>query len=328
MPADVDRPRYAGIDAGSNTFRLLVAAPAADGKGFEFLHARREMTRLGTGLNRSATLDAEAARRSREVLASFAGDIIDSGAAWTVAVGTGALRDAQDGPRFAAGVAADLGLALTVIDQETEALLTITGAGSVFGDDGPLAAFDIGGKSTELVIRGASGTNSTMGFALGVVDLRERFLLRDPPGPGEVAAMRMFIDGILEAANPPRLPPGIPLAGTGGTVTTLAAMNLGLASYDRERINRHVLSRGRMTRLLQLLLSLDGKCRAALPGLEPGRGDLIIPGAVLLLALMDRLGRREVAVSDAGLLEGCLLAGLRNDPPLPKTPTSALRRSW
>ncbi len=315
----------AAIDIGSNTIRLLVAVPTGD--GLAFLFTRLETTRLAAGLRNRGSLDRTAAEASRVVLRSYLEDAERHRAAWVVAVGTAALRDARDGVRFVDEVRRETGLAVTIIDQPTEALLTLRGVTSVLGEQGALAAADLGGRSTEVILRPSAGLPVIHGFRLGAVNLGEDFITGDPPDGKSLRRLRRHLAAALASSSLPHpLAPEFALAGCGGTLTTLAALDLGLGAYDRQRINGHRLTRARVEELLRTMVRLDARSRAVLPGMAADRADIIIPGTMLASALLDRLGRRELVVSDAGILEGCILAALAGDPPLERTPIAS--PSW
>lgn len=307
----------AAVDVGSNTVRLLVARPSARG-GLRPLAFRLQTTRLGGGLAAGGRLGADAVDRSLSVLEDYVSEARSLGATWLVAVGTGALRDAADGRDFARLAEARTGLLLNIVDQRTEALLALAGAESVLGTGLDLALLDIGGRSTELVARDAGSPPWFRGLALGAVVLHERF---SAPRPAGLATMRRELAADLSSADlPGSLPPGMRLAGTGGTFTTLASLDLRLAGYEPGRVNGHRLTLGRLGEILQELAGLDTAGRAALPGMEVGRADIIVEGAALAEALIGRLGRDEVVVCDASLPEGSLLAVLRGEPELRVTP--------
>jgi exopolyphosphatase/guanosine-5'-triphosphate,3'-diphosphate pyrophosphatase len=173
---------------------------------------------------------------------------------------------------------------------------------------GNFLLFDIGGGSTEFVRSRAGRALEAVSVKLGVLDLAERFMDEGPVERTRYDAMAALVGARLAASlTEPILRHGAPaLVGSAGTVTTLTALDLGLESYDPARVHGHGLTRVAVTRLVARLATLTLASRAALPCLEPGRADLIVPGGAICVEAMDRLGFDALVVSDRGLREGIL----------------------
>ena len=197
------------------------------------------------------------------------------------------------------------------------------------GPDGPLptagavgardvVVVDIGGGSTELILARNGLPLHTASIRVGVVHLSEKLLHSDPPSQPELLSLDAKIHEHLDAALaddfssslPFPAPASVRLIGTAGTITTLAAIDLKMTRYEPDRVTNHVLSRAAIGAILHRLAAMPRKQRTTIAGLEPGREDLIIPGAALLLHLMNRFGFEAITVSDAGLLEGILIDAL------------------
>lgn len=312
---------YGAIDLGSNTIRLLVARPSDEGDGLFFYLSRREVTRLAAGLGRRGRLDEGSIRKSLSVLKSYVAEAEDLGAEWIAAVGTGALRDAVDGDRFAERARIETGLHLDIIDQPREAWLTLLGVASVLGQAGEMTAVDIGGWSTEVIRRRPDTAPEIYGLSLGAVGLFEEFIESDPPADEEMKRLALHLGESIGGSDmPDGLPGNVMLVGTGGTFTTLAALDQGLTRYDRDRINGYSLGLDRIMAIQEDLLKKTHRQRENLEGMEPGRADIIISGTSLAAALVGRFKRREIIISDSGILEGCIIAGLRGDPSVAVSP--------
>jgi exopolyphosphatase/guanosine-5'-triphosphate,3'-diphosphate pyrophosphatase len=224
------------------------------------------------------------------------------------AVGTSALREAENSGEFVEKAFHETGIRIEVISGMREAELTAKGVLLDFkGTTGPLI-IDIGGGSTEWIIH--KGESPVCGsLFLGVVTLLERFIKTDPPSPHEIASVIREIDSQLlplKSEISGRSMHVTDFIGTGGTITTLAALDLGLKEYDHEKVHMHGISLDRLYHLRDMLLSLPLSRRKDITGLEKERADLIIPGILLTIRFMEFLGFGMVTVSDCGLLEGLL----------------------
>ena len=172
---------------------------------------------------------------------------------------------------------------------------------------------DIGGGSTELSVgrssapHGAGSTDvATTSLDIGCVRLTERFLVHDPPEPGELAAARAEVRGQVVSARA-QLPPMTSdalLIGLAGTVSTLAALEYDVAVYDRARIHHSVLERAAVDRWLGLLAAEDAATRLTHPGMEGGREDVIVGGVLILAEVMEVFGHSSCLVSEDDILDG------------------------
>lgn len=299
--------RLATVDLGTNTVRLLVVE--AEGREWRPLHQCQRVTRLGEGQAGAGRLLEAPMRRTVDTVSEFIAAARGLGASEIRVVATSAVREAPNRAELLALLRAATGLDASVVSGEEEARLTLQGVAAGLPQlGGSFVLFDVGGGSTELVLGEGGRLGAVVSLQLGVVRLAERF---GDPGPvdwARFALMRGEIDSRLAREIPARIiearPPA--LVGTGGTVTTLAALDLGLPAYDASRVQGHTLARGAVERLLNRLGALAVAERARLPCLEPGRADVIIPGIAICLAVMDRLGYGSLVVSDRGLREGIL----------------------
>jgi exopolyphosphatase/guanosine-5'-triphosphate,3'-diphosphate pyrophosphatase len=299
-------PPLASIDLGTNTVRLLIATEGEN--GLAPLLVKRRITRLGGGFTDASGISAAAQARTVAALEEFSSDLARYSVLRLRAVATSAVRDAVNGADFSAEVVARTGIALEVIGGEEEGLLTLRGVRAGLGaPDGLLLAFDVGGGSTEYTLADGGIPRFTRSLPLGVVRLTE--------GKPEPAAMADKVDRELAAlaAEMARVsaivdPTRCLLAGTAGTATTLAAIDLGMTEYDYRRVNGHWLARDTVADIFNRLLPLTPEERLVVPGMEKGREDLIIAGALVTLKTLDRFGFSGMKVSDFGLLEGVLLS--------------------
>lgn len=303
---------YAAIDVGTNTLRLLIAEAAGLGD-FTILHEEQEITRLGEGLMPARLLRDESRRRSLTVLKRFAETVRSFKAEQVAAVATSAAREARNREELIGEVARETGVTLRVIDGAEEARLTLLGVrhGLRLGSERVLV-MDVGGGSTEFMLARGEAIEAIVSTGLGVVKLTEQYLVSDPPAAGELQALREVVATRIDRLH--RELPGLEatqLIGTAGSPTTLAAIDLGLTAYDREKVQGHWLHLSRIRALLDRLVTAPLRERGRIPGLEPGRADIIVAGASIVVASMERLGYHQMRVSDGGLREGILLDLLR-----------------
>jgi exopolyphosphatase/guanosine-5'-triphosphate,3'-diphosphate pyrophosphatase len=307
--------RVAVVDVGTNSTRLLVAdVDAAAGRVTE-VERRSTVTRLGEGVDASGRLGDGGMGRVRAVLGEYRALIDGAGAPPAVAVLTSAVRDAANGPAFVAQVRGH-GLDARVLSGDVEARLTYLGA--VNGRSGPRTVptlvVDIGGGSTELVVGQGDALRFHASTQAGVVRQAERHLRSDPPTTAELRALTDDVRAVFAAAVP-EAATAVPQAaiGVAGTPTTLAALDLGLQVYDRDRVEGHVLERTTCERLLARLAAMTQAQIAALPGLQPARAPAIVAGTVLLIEALRTFGLARVEVSEHDLLHGTALAVARGE---------------
>jgi exopolyphosphatase/guanosine-5'-triphosphate,3'-diphosphate pyrophosphatase len=298
--------RLASIDLGSNTIHLLVVDVGTDGAWRIVEHDQR-VTRLGEGLARSGRLGEGPMTRATAVVAEFAARAQQAGAGDVTIVATSAVREAANGMDFAAALERRVGHAVRIVSGDDEARLTLRGVlRGLRPAPHTLVTFDIGGGSTEYVLARGADVVAAVSLRMGVVPLAERYPFADPVDSATFRRLQDEVRGRLVAEVPPSIREAKPevLVGTAGTITTLAALDLGLLTYDRDLVQGHRLSRAAIERVRDRLAALDVGGRAALPCLEPGRADLIVPGVAIVIATLDVLGLDHVVVSDWGLREG------------------------
>ena len=298
----------AAVDCGTNSIRLLVA-DLVDGRLVE-LDRRMRIVRLGEGVDRTGSLSAAALDRTFAALREFA-DVIDAaGVQRTRMCATSATRDADNRDEFVAGCTAILGVPPEVISGAEEAAAAFRGATAELPRDelpAPYLVVDIGGGSTELVL-GTDAVEQSISVDIGCVRLTERRLPSDPPTPNEVAAAEADVADALDAAavavDGSR---ASTLVGLAGSVTTVAALALGLTAYDPTRIHRSRTSYDAVDRITESLLAATRADRLEIPVMHPGRADVIAAGAMVLRAVMRWWSVDEVVASERDILDGIAL---------------------
>lgn len=297
-------PLIAALDLGSNTFRLMLAEAGelwADKKVFQHI------PRLSEHLTPGGHFAPAALARAWEALGDFDSRIRAAGAARVLAGATMAARLAADGPEFLAAIRDRYGWEALILSGEEEARLTATGVLSGLSPRPERSLiFDIGGRSTEFVSAAGRDLIRSRSLSLGVVALTEEFL-SDPVAPGQLEQVAEASRRVLRAADFSDLDDNFSLVGTAGTVTTVAALLLNLKEYDPDLVNNARLGRAAIAELLTALAGRTVAERVADYGLHPRRADAIVAGLVLVLEIMDFFGRKDLVVSDNGLLEGVWL---------------------
>jgi exopolyphosphatase/guanosine-5'-triphosphate,3'-diphosphate pyrophosphatase len=296
--------RWATIDVGTNTVLLLVAERR--GATLVPVLERAEVTRLGRGVDATGRLEPAAIRDTVATLADYARAARELGAEVVACVATSAARDAANGAEFFDAARAEAGLAPEVITGDEEARLVWTSAWRDFGRAGePLAVLDVGGGSTELSFGEGPSPRGRASLQVGAVRLTERHVRADPPSADEVARVRA---AAREAVRPFAAMDlrGGRLVGVAGTVTTLAAVGQALPAYDPERVHGSALALDEVERLAGVLAALTVAERAALPGMEPKRADVILAGALIVAEAMRAAGVDRLTVSDRGVRWGLL----------------------
>ncbi|MFJ5141465.1 exopolyphosphatase [Streptomyces sp. NPDC088707] len=308
--------RVAGIDCGTNSIRLLVAdvtvPDSASGAGStgDLVELDRRMTivRLGQGVDKTGRLAPEALERTFAACRAYAEVIKDLGVEKLRFVATSASRDAENRADFVNGVVEILGVEPEVITGDQEAAFSFTGAtGELHGDDRRLVV-DIGGGSTEFVV-GNRHVEAARSVDIGCVRLTERHVRHDPPTAEEADAIRADVRAALDlAAETVPIDTADTLVGLAGSVTTVAAIALGLPEYDSEKIHHARISAAQVAEVTDRLLASTHAERAAIPVIHPGRVDVIIAGAIVLREIVERVGAHEVVVSEHDILDGIALS--------------------
>jgi exopolyphosphatase/guanosine-5'-triphosphate,3'-diphosphate pyrophosphatase len=301
--------RVAAVDCGTNSLRLLLADIDPGRAGLTDVVRRMEIVRLGQGVDQTGRLAPEALARTMAVLREYADVIARSGAQAVRMVATSATRDADNAAEFVRLVKEVLGVAPEVLTGDEEAVLSFTGATGELAagpDPGPFLVADIGGGSTEFVVGPAGGPpQHAISVNVGCVRMTERHLHGDPPAGQEVAAAVADIDAALDivaAAVPAR--DARTLIGLAGSVTTVAAIAMGLPAYDAARIHHARVAAADVHAVTRGLLTQTRAERAGLGVMHPGRADVIGGGALVLDRLMQRFGFTEVLVSEHDILDG------------------------
>ena len=306
--------RVGVVDLGTNTCRLFLA-DVDDG----LVRQDERLTtvvRLGQGVDQTGRLHPDAAARTHACIAGYAPRLEAYGPARRLLIATSVLRDAGDGRQFLVALKYDFGLPWRILSGQEEGTLAFRGGTSwLAGGDSPVVAdplllVDIGGGSTEFAV-GSAGEPPPFvrSLDIGVVRLTERFFRHDPPEAAEIAALTGHVAAAIADAVSAELRAAVRGAvGVAGTYTTLVATKLGMTEYDARLVQGHRLALADIDAAIARFAALTSAERGRLPGIQPGREDVILAGALIAREACAAFGLEDVRVSEADLLEGAALA--------------------
>lgn len=309
--------RYAAIDIGTVTARLLIADVDSQG-GMMELHKDHAICNLGVGVDKTGRLAPESIKRVGEVVARFVEAIDelqppDGSGITVIANATSASRDAENSADFVA-VLARLGVLLSVIPGEKEAALSFAGASSAFPGE-KVVVLDVGGGSSE-IIAGMAGEvpRHAHSFNIGCRRVTERYFRDDPPtaeqlddaGAWVSESMRNYIEGLLSDGFG-----GCRVVAVAGTATSIISMREEMEVYDSARVHGALAKRSEVDEMLGRLSTLPLAQRQAVVGLDPGRAPVIVAGILIIQRIMDLLGAESFTASERDILHGIILDAAR-----------------
>jgi exopolyphosphatase/guanosine-5'-triphosphate,3'-diphosphate pyrophosphatase len=300
-------PVVGAIDCGTNSTRLLI------GDGTTSVERLMRITRLGQGVDATGELAPEAVGRTLDVLRDFRTVLDRHGVERVRMTATSAARDASNRDAFFGPATEIVGTAPELLSGGEEGRLSFAGATAELDvSQGPFLVVDIGGGSTEFAVGAGGGAppDGVVSIDVGCVRLTEKFLHHDPPAAEELSqALSVVHDHLDDVTRElPGAAAAATLVGLAGTVTTVAAIELGLAAYDRERIHHFVLTRPAAEDVFRTLATEARAQRVHNPGLEAARADVIVGGAAVLVAIMRYFEFGTCLVSEADILDGLVLS--------------------
>lgn len=305
-----DTTPLAAIDVGTNSVRLLVAEPAGGDRRFRTLERLMRITRLGQGVNATGRLAPDAIERTMTVLREYRGvmDALGVPAGRVRITATSAARDSANRDEFFGPAAEVVGSPVDLLTGEEEGRLSFDGATADLDPDlGPFVVVDIGGGSTEF-----STAEGAVSVDVGCVRLSEAYLESDPPAPEELhACLSVTSEHLKDVVRElPSVAEAKTFVGLAGTVTTAAAVEQGLAVYDRDKVHGFVLTHAAAEDVFRTLATERRADRIHNPGLEEARADVIVGGMCVLVTVFRQLGFDECLVSEADILDGLIRSQL------------------
>ncbi len=295
--------RIASIDIGTNTILLLIAE--VDQKKMKPLFEAETVVRLGQGLQKNGIISDEAMKRGFQTLTQYLGRCQTMGVQKIFAVGTSALREAKNSEDFLRMIKEKLDLSIEVISGEEEAQLSFLAVARDLKElKKSTLVIDVGGGSTEFILGKGDQITQWVSLPLGSVRFTEQFLFSEPAQKGEWEIMEGEIRKLLPKIPHPQGP--LSLVAVGGTATTLASVEQGLAEFIPEKIHHFVLKKEALRNQLHLYRSKTINERRKIPGLPPARADVVLAGGAILYMAMEELKCESVLISCHGLRYGLL----------------------
>ena len=282
--------RFACIDVGSNTTRLLIADSVSN--GLQDVVNERAFTLIGRSLGEGRRIPPEKLEETAAVVAAQAERARELGAERIRAVATAAIRRAENARELVEAIEREAGLRLEVLEGDDEARLAFDGAARAAGVAGTLAVIDVGGGSTEIAIGTASGgALHAESIPVGSSVLAERHLATDPPSPAELKTVRDEVSAVFERFDPPAVDHAVAVGGSASSLLHLAGVELGPPE---------------LARALEELCAEQAEVLASRVGLDPIRVRLLPAGALILAELAHRL-QRPLRICKGGLREGVIM---------------------
>ena len=303
--------RVVVIDIGTQSILYLLAEKERAGR-IVCVHQEIRGVRLGRNIGARGIVQEASLKEAVTILKEYAKLAQEQHANEIIVVATHVLRAARNKADVGEAIRKETGLHLLILSEKEEAEASYRGA--TFGRELMEAAcvVDIGGGSTEVILGKADRIVEVQSVPLGAVGLTERFLRNDPPSSAELADLESFINTTMKDTLVPLLMDAENLIGVGGTVTTLAALDLGLTNYDPHRVDGHILQASRIRRITDRIQKLSLSERQKIMEIDPKRADIILAGAHLLKAIMDRGPFKTIRVSDRGLRYGIAIHAFSN----------------
>lgn len=296
--------RYAVIDAGTNSIKFHVGERRRDGT-WQTLEDRAEVTRLGEGLSDTGRIRDAALERTIAAIGWMAAEAKRHGVRALAAVGTAALRTAENADEALTAIQERTGVRIEPISGDDEARLAYRATVEALGPiTGSAAIFDTGGGSSQFTFGHDGKIDERFSIAVGAARLTERFGLDRAAPDATVREAMATIAGELTRLHG-RAPPDV-LVGMGGAVTNLTAVSLQLDPYDPERIQGAVLTAEEIDRQIAIYRERDADARRSIVGLQPNRAEVILAGACIVRTVLMLLGKPNLTVSDRGLRHGVL----------------------
>ena len=307
------------IDIGTNSVRSIVVEVPVGG-AHRVIDDEKEMTRLGQGLDASGMLDPAAVERTVTALQAMMDIGRSLGVTEVRAIATEALRRASNGDELVRRLRDEAGLEVEIISAEEEGRLVWLSAASLVKDLPSSVVIDIGGGSVEVVQAVGEEPVSIASMRLGARVLTERFIAEDPPSDASFKALKRYVRRTLRENVAPLEPGVATLIGSGGTVTSIAAIVAGMRGRRYESLHGLEIERPEIMQLLGIISHSGAEARLAMPGMPPDRVDIVLAGVLVLAEILKLFNASSILVNARGIREGIVLDTLAADGAIDPTP--------
>ncbi len=291
--------RFAAIDLGTNSVRFLAAEVSEN--SIKPIKKMLKTTRLGAGLVERGVLSQAGKEATAAAVMEFIALAHSLGVGKLKIAGTSAMREALDGQEFARSLSKQTGKDVEIISPDEEARLSYEGAAKSLRLPHQALVFDLGGGSCEFIWP-ESGNLRFASLKLGAVYLTEMFVRSDPPSTQEFKCIGHHVSKLLSCLTPA----GMPIVGIGGTVTSLAAMEMQMTEYDEDQVHGYTLTAEMISSQLKRLLAVPLIERGAIPGVQPDRADILPAGALVVGEILTYFNATSLIVSEGDILMGML----------------------
>lgn len=296
----------AGIDIGTNTILMVIGTAPTPDSEWTVLQDHHRIARLGEGLDASGLINEAAVARASAILSDYRRSCEVAGVDVISVVATSALRNARNGSEVQQRLEAIILTPIEVLSGYEEACMTFNGVAGVLGK--ACTVIDIGGGSTEYIAGFSRMVFSAHSREFGAVRLTERYKLGIGADLNVVFQAREFIHRELSSVRTDlKQFPNEDIIAVAGTPTSLAILDLGLTSFDKQQVDGHVLSADAVAYWTDRLLMMSQQERSLLPGIDPNRVDILPAGALILDQSLKELGYASCTVSVKGLRYGAMM---------------------
>ena len=297
----------AGIDIGSNSIRLIIAE-VENNKIKNIIYQEKATTRLATNINKTGILAEEPFKKSIDVLAGFRKALDKYNVTKIKTVATSAVREARNGEDFIKA-AKNTGIEISIISGKEEGILEYLGVCSGFDAGSHPLILDVGGGSSEIIYMQENNELHTESHKIGVVKMADMFDFQS--GSNEmIEKCRVYIKDFFKNVT---IPDNIQsFIATAGTATTLAAIDMEMTEYDFNKVNGYKITKEKVIEILNKVYSTPYSKRLEIKGMDKGREDLIIPGILIILEILNKTNINIITVSDFGLREGSVVRAAGN----------------
>ena len=297
----------AGIDIGSNSIRLIIAE-VENNKIKNIIYQEKATTRLATNINKTGILAEEPFKKSIDVLAGFRKALDKYNVAKIKTVATSAVREARNGEEFIKA-AENAGIEISIISGKEEGMLEYLGVCSGFDAGSHPLILDVGGGSSEIIYMQENNELHTESHKIGVVKMADMFDFQN----GNNETLEKCKAYIKEFFKDVTIPNNIQnFIATAGTATILAAIDMKITKYDFNKFIIYKKKKKKVIKILNKVYSTPYNKRLEIKGMDKGREDLIIPGILIILEILNKTSIDIITVSDFGLREGAVVRAASN----------------